>query len=341
MVTIRILLGTILTVTAIWGFASDTGSGEDPAANVTLTPQHLRRLQLERQRQTPRWSSFENRVRTVQDSPERGFELALYYLLTHDAERGREAVAWAASHTKEASQRAIVADWCSELLSPDRKAQWSHERTQAGAVTSADPTISPNERAALLLLSLQPSEFEHPSWQTHIYGLELVAKNPNLPNAQFLQSWVLQSDQTIREGPGVAYEFFWADPYLPGVSYQNMEPWTYDNAGRLFARTDWTEHACWISISTQGVREQNCPPDWRSKPANFGHLTLVPFHERCLKLTPAGNSAGNNDALILWSLPPGQKVTYRYQNQQMSGQTDPAGMLRAPGGLAGKVCVSR
>ena len=35
----------------------------------------------------------------------------------------------------------------------------------------------------------------------------------------------------IREGPGVAYEFFWADPYLPGVGYQNLDPWVYDRPG--------------------------------------------------------------------------------------------------------------
>jgi hypothetical protein len=341
MVTIRILLGTILALTSVRGFAADAPGCGDPAANVRLTPQHLHRLQLEKQRQTPRWSTFENRVQTVPDSPQRGFELALYYLVTHDAERGRQAVAWAASHANEASQRAIVAAWCSDLLSADQKAQWPAGQTQARATTSGDPKTSPNERAALLLLSLQPSEFEHPFWQTHIYGLELVANYPNLPNAQFLQSWVLQSDQTIREGPGVAYEFFWADPYLPGVSYQNMEPWVYDNTGRLFARSDWTGHACWISISTHGVQEQNCPPDWRSKPASFGHLTLVPFHERCLQMEPAGNPSGNNDSLILWNLPPGQKVTYHYQNKQLSGEAGPAGMLRAPGGLEGKVCVAR
>jgi hypothetical protein len=116
-----------------------------------------------------------------------------------------------------------------------------------------------------------------------------------------------------------------------------MEPWVYDNSGRLFARTDWTGHACWVSISKEGVQDQNCPADWRSKPTSFGHLTLVPFSERCLQMP----STENNDALIFWKLPPGQKVNYRFQNQQQSSEADRAGMLRAPAGLEGKVCMAR
>ncbi len=73
----------------------------------------------------------------------------------------------------------------------------------------------------------------------HVAALALVAIDPNLPASQFLQSWALEDTQTLREGPGVAYELLWADPYLPGVGYQNMEPWVYDDHGRLFARANW------------------------------------------------------------------------------------------------------
>ena len=301
-----------------------------------MTPQRLHRLRLEKDRQTIRWADFDNRVQTVPDSPERGFELALYYAVTQDEQRGREAVAWAAAHPDKPRQRAIVANWCADLVSDEQRSHWVPAEAQVVQGDKQFGNVSPNELAALLLLSPTPAEFEHPSWKTHVRALALVAENPNLPNTQFLQSWVLQSDQMIREGPGVGYEFLWADPYLPGVSYQNMEPWIYTN-GHLFARTDWTPHSCWVSISAGGVSDQGCPQGWRSKTLSFGRLELVPMQERCLDVSPVHNST----TLLLWNLPPGQKMTYKYEKKQTSVQADAAGLLRLPTNLEGKVCMAR
>ncbi len=336
MVTMRVLTGAVLAMTFICGSALAADDGDSFPLKPSLTPQRLHRLRLEKDRQTTRWADFENRVQTVPDSPERGFELALYYAVAQDEQRGRDAVAWAAAHPDKTRQRAIVADWCANLVSDEQRKQWSAAGASAVPVVTTFAGASPNELAALLLLSRTPAELEHPSWQAHVRALALVTEHPNLPNSQFLQSWVLQSDQMIREGPGVGYEFFWADPYLPGVSYQNMEPWIYAS-GSLFARTDWTKHACWVSVSTTGVKEQGCPEDWRSKPMNFGHLTLIPLQQRCMDVT----QARNNTAFLLWNLQPGQKMTYRYQKKQVPIQADAAGLLRLPSTLEGKVCVAR
>ncbi len=121
------------------------------------------------------------------------------------------------------------------------------------------------------LLSLQPDQVEHPDWMAHIAALALVTLDPNLENSQFLQGWAMEDSQMLRDGPGVAYEFLWADPYLPGVAYQNMDPWIYDPAGRLFARTDWEHDACWISVSPKWHNEQNCG----KSVTQFGTLTLT------------------------------------------------------------------
>jgi hypothetical protein len=48
--------------------------------SLLLTPRLVRRLTRDQTRQTVRWQNFEKRVQTVPDSPERGFELALYYV---------------------------------------------------------------------------------------------------------------------------------------------------------------------------------------------------------------------------------------------------------------------
>ena len=66
-----------------------------PEPKLLLTSKLSKRLMRDRERNTPRWVNFENRVKSVPDSSERGFELALYFAITKDASRGHEAVAWA------------------------------------------------------------------------------------------------------------------------------------------------------------------------------------------------------------------------------------------------------
>jgi hypothetical protein len=187
------------------------------------------------------------------------------------------------------------------------------------------------------LLSLLPEQIEHPDWMVHIAALAVVAVDPNLEASQYLQAWAIEDRQMLKEGPGVAYEFLWADPYLPGVGYQNLEPWAYDENGWLFARTSWDPGACWISISVDDLLDEHCPGGWGEKPARFGHLTLIPMTARCLdapSLTP-------QEAAVLWRLNEGATVSYRFEKQQRTGHADEAGMFKLPFGATGKVCAAR
>jgi hypothetical protein len=337
--------------------------------SLLLTPQRLRRLQRDRQRQTVRWSNFETRVQSVPDSPERGFELALYYAVTHDQQRGREAVAWALAHPCDRRQFPLILDWCAELLSAEERQKLSAcPAPNTSALLSSlengafrDPRIlyaaceylinlrasrRPDPRQdhqqffsqlpAEFLLSLKPAQIDHPDWMTHIAALALIAVDPNLEGSQYLQSWAIEDRQMLHDGPGVAYEFLWADPYLPGVGYENLDPWVYSHEGRLFARSGWNPDACWIAISNRGVEEENCPSGWRDKPAQFGRMTLIPMTARCQDLP----HTSPNDTVILSRLSPGQSVSYREGKQQLSPHADPAGLLRLFG-AAGKVCLAR
>ena len=144
----------------------------------------------------------------------------------------------------------------------------------------------------------------------------------------------MEDRQMIREGPGVAYELLWGDPYLPGVSYRNLDPWSYDPEGRLFARTGWDPHACWIGISRRGLEEANCPAGWRQHPQAFGPLTLIPMTEPCTDV-PRGKG---REAKIVWRLQPGEAVTYMNRAEKLSGKADAAGLFLLPSYVEGKVC---
>jgi hypothetical protein len=352
--------------------------------HLLLTAQRLKRLKREYQRQDDRWVNFDNRVKNVPDSPERGFELALYFAVTGDEARGQEALAWANQHPCDRRQVALIRDWVGGAVSPNgcvNSEQISPESVRDnffGEVASgADPrkqpldlrqieqTVlsSPNQMYAMceyliawrelmhtdlreeassffvklpveFLLSRTPSVVEHPDWMTHAAGLALVALDPNLQASQFVQGWVLEQKQTLREGPGVGYELLWADPYLPGIGYQNLEPWVYDEAGRLFARSDWNPDSCWVAITTRRTDAIHCPPDWQQKTVPFGHLQLIPLRSGCVQI-PAFQ---NTDSVILWRLAPGQPVAIAADDGRTMS-ADAAGMLRVGANLSGKACA--
>ena len=188
---------------------------------------------------------------------------------------------------------------------------------------------------AEFLLSMKPAELAHPAWQASAAALALVSLDPNLEGSQFLQGWAIEDRQMIQEGPGVAYELLWGDPYLPGVSYQNLDPWSYDPNGRLLARTDWGIDACWINISAKGVEETNCPAGWRARQQTFGRMTLIPMVQPCTEVP----HVKGREAAIMWRLPPHQTITYIYRNKQVSSQADAAGLWLLPGYSEGKVCT--
>jgi hypothetical protein len=368
----------------------------DEPPQLLLTPKRLKRLQRDRERQTARWINFENRVNSMPDSSERGFELALYYAVTRDETRGKEAIQWALDHKCATRQVALIMDWCAALVSDDER----QKLTASGCVAGTTDRVSrlqplrdaffmrivrgedidhlatgkeleqsgltdPRELYAAceyiqavrqtqhvdlrhddsaffqilpaeFLLSMKPAELAHPPWQASAAALALVSLDPNLEGSQFLQGWAMEDRQMIREGPGVAYELLWGDPYLPGVSYQNLDPWSYDPSGRLLARMNWSIDACWINISARGVEEANCSGGWREHAQTFGRMTLIPMAQHCTEVP----HVQGRKAAIIWRLPPHQTISYLFREKQVSSQADAAGLWLLPGYIEGKVCTS-
>lgn len=368
------------------------------APQLLLTPQRLRRLQRDRERQTVRWINFENRVQSAPDSPERGFELALYYAVTRDQNRAKGAVEWAITHSGERRQTALILDWCNDVISDaDRtklitsaakasgadanaveqardalfmavatgaddqsyKASWGAVLSQLKDGRFADPRIlyaasefldavrttehldlredAPNLFTKIpveYLLSLRPREVDHPNWRTHIAALAYVSIDPNLAGSQFLQAWAMEDPQMVQDGPGVAYEFLWGDPYLPGVGYQNSDLWLYDPNKRLLARSDWTEKACWVDISAQGVEDVNCPADWRENWVTFGQLTLIPTRAVCTTVP----MRKNGEAEIVWGFRPFEGLWFFEGGKVSTAKADAAGLWPVPEKVDGNVC---
>jgi hypothetical protein len=77
--------------------------------------------------------------------------------------------------------------------------------------------------------------------------LAMVAYDANAAESQFLQGWLMHDQFMLRGTFGAPYEFLWADPYQPGLSYY-LVPLVYHNSdfGRLFVRSSWEDDARWF-----------------------------------------------------------------------------------------------
>ena len=95
-------------------------------------------------------------------------------------------------------------------------------------------------------------------------GLAMVAYDTNALDSQLLQGWLMRDRFMMRGSLGAVYEFLWANPYQPGLNYDQVplvfhEPYT----GEVFARTSWDEDATWIGYFDGRLQlfQNGEPPD--------------------------------------------------------------------------------
>jgi hypothetical protein len=82
---------------------------------------------------------------------------------------------------------------------------------------------------------------------SRIAALSMVAYDRNAQDSQFLQGWLMQDSFALKSASGAPYEFLWANPYLPGLSYHHMPMSFHDPAsGRIALRSSWDDDAHWL-----------------------------------------------------------------------------------------------
>jgi hypothetical protein len=80
-------------------------------------------------------------------------------------------------------------------------------------------------------------------------GFSMVAYDNNALENQFLQGWLIQDRFMLQGTFGAPYEFLWANPYQPGLSYFQLPLLYHDpNTGALFVRSNWEDDALWFGL---------------------------------------------------------------------------------------------
>jgi hypothetical protein len=77
--------------------------------------------------------------------------------------------------------------------------------------------------------------------------LSMVAYDNNSTDSQYLQGWLTQDRFLLRSAFGITYEFLWANPYQPGLSFYHFPLAHHDpKSGSLFVRSSWEDDATWF-----------------------------------------------------------------------------------------------
>jgi hypothetical protein len=406
------------------------------APRLLLTPQRLRLLQRERERQSPRWEQFDALMSGGAMLAEPGFAWALYYQVTRQANAAKQAIEWALKDVAEPDasvlrQLALVFDWCGPALTaaqsdqlatkieralakpaPDARGQsarvfaaialadrlpdqgnailseivqkWWRRQIVPQLATSPKPAIPREQRYALyeMLHALRdnvkvdlresaagyfkdlplahmtghyPAPFSSPENEflipvylhdgnpdpvdaamSRAAGLAMVAYDTNAFESQLLQGWLLRDRFIMRGGLGAVYEFLWANPYQPGLNYDQVplvfhQPYT----GEVFARTSWDEDATWIGYFEgrlqlfQNGRLQTLRAGAAVNPVQVGTATITSAPARDAAKFRLENTG--IQALFVLGLAPRSEYAVEIDDQELEFiDTDAGGTLQVP-----------
>ncbi len=158
-------------------------------------------------------------------------------------------------------------------------------------------------------------------------GLSMVAYDNNGLENQFLQGWLIQDRFLMMTPFGAPYEFLWANPYQPGLSYYQLPLVFHDpNSGTLFVRSAWDEDADWfglyagvaelfhngqVTVVNQGSSGSSTP-----KPLRTGRC------QRHLRAHSVSISDGRRGTMLVIGLKPRQEYLVETDDEEMRESLD-------------------
>ena len=164
-------------------------------------------------------------------------------------------------------------------------------------------------------------------------GLAMVAYDNNQLENQFLQGWLIQDRFMLQGTLGAPYEYFWANPYQPGLSYFNLPVLYHDPvSGTLFVRSNWEDEALWFGLY-QGeaqlfedgeIKVLNKTPSKDAKSISVGDMTI---HMTGTSTAPLRFAMEPGSALVI-GLKPHTKYLVEIDDEEMrEAETDRIGTL--------------
>ena len=158
--------------------------------------------------------------------------------------------------------------------------------------------------------------------------MAMVAYDANSPETQVLQGWLMHDNFMLRGAFGAPYEFLWANPYQPGLSYFHV-PLIFhsERFGKLFVRSSWEDSATWFG-DFDGVMQLFTD----GRISNIAQRPPLPLDEAVICF---GQSTGQfslkldeEDAVFIVGLKPRNVYRVEVDDEEMfEATTDPSGIL--------------
>jgi hypothetical protein len=161
--------------------------------------------------------------------------------------------------------------------------------------------------------------------------LSMVAYDTNEAGSQMLQGWLMNDNFLLRGTFGAPYEFLWANPYQPGLSYYHAPLVWHDSLlGRLFVRSDWEESASWLGFFDgeaqlfEEGRVKVIDARMAAEPLAFPAAVIV-FGAHATKFKVAVENA---QPVFVVGLKPGENYAIEVDDEEMDeAPADPGGIL--------------
>ena len=134
----------------------------------------------------------------------------------------------------------------------------------------------------------------------------------------------------MQSGLGSVYEYLWANPYQPGLSYFHV-PLVFHDAttGHVFARTSWDEDATWLGYFEGRLqlykdgKIQALRPGADIKPVRIGDALMLSADSK-----DATRFEANAEAVFVLNLTPRSVYEVEVDDQEMAEvETDAGGTL--------------
>ncbi len=176
--------------------------------------------------------------------------------------------------------------------------------------------------------------------------LAMVAFDDNALESQYLQGWLMQDRFLMRSALGIVYEFLWANPYQPGLSYFHIPLVFHDAAtGHVFARTSWDEDATWIGFFEGRLqlfmngKLQSLRAGAATKPVRIGDAVLLSATAK-----DAFRFRADAEAMFVLNLAPRARYDVEIDDEELTEtETDVGGtlVLSLPAGTDAGVRIRR
>ncbi len=166
---------------------------------------------------------------------------------------------------------------------------------------------------------------------SRIAELSIVSYDTNATESQFLQGWLLHDRFSLKGAFGAPYEFLWANPYQPGLSFFHMPLRLHDErTGRLFLRSTWEEDATWLGYFDrqiqlfEGGQIKLIALENRKSPLAIGDSVVMQGQPK-MQFTIGADSPPN---LFILGLQPGSRYTIEVDDEELAeGRSDAGGVL--------------